>query len=169
MAQLRRSMTTNLGDTSDKDIIEFAKMCNEQGVNDSTIIKNCLRYWITTVGFVAPIATVTPSTGVSNMKDYILNILKESKEIIPPIIDVAAPKVKRKYVKKATSKEPKADNKDASKDKVIKEVKNKKEKVIAETKVVITKDNENGEELYNKTVNNLTSRFVDGTSKDKAE
>jgi hypothetical protein len=133
MAQLRKTLTTNLGDVTDKDIIDFAKICNEAGVNDSQLIKECIRYWISTVGLVPPKRTVAVANPPSNqtpapegdMKEYIATIVQELVKNGLPAQPGTKPKVetktKRKYTKRTNKGENNKTNKSASDEKVVEE------------------------------------------------
>lgn len=107
MAQLRRSMTTNLGSETDKDIIDFANACHEKGVNDSMIIKNCIRYWIKNFGNTPPVPVIEPANKNKindiNIKQYIKDIVKEVVKETSKIEKKTKPTTRRKSTSKNKS------------------------------------------------------------------
>lgn len=45
MSSLRKTISSNLGELADKDILEYVTKMNKKGINDSKLIKQCIRFY----------------------------------------------------------------------------------------------------------------------------
>ena len=96
MGALRKTVSSNLGEETDKDLINYVSNMEKKGINNSKLIKQALRFYRDYGNKVKKLDTVDIANILDNpeVKDYIGNIVGElfkgaMPNSIPQINDAA--------------------------------------------------------------------------------
>lgn len=79
MGNLRKTVSANLGEVSDKDLIEYFKKMNKKGINDSKLIKQAVRFYKDNCGKVAQLNEVDVANIIDkeDIKTHITDVVNE--------------------------------------------------------------------------------------------
>ena len=79
MGALRKTVSSNLGEETDKDLISYVSNMEKKGINNSKLIKQALRFYKDYGNKVKQLDTVDIANILDNpqVKDYIGNIVGE--------------------------------------------------------------------------------------------
>ncbi len=79
MGALRKTVSSNLGEETDKDLINYVSNMEKKGINNSKLIKQALRFYRDYGNKVKKLDTVDIANILDNpeVKDYIGNIVGE--------------------------------------------------------------------------------------------
>lgn len=109
MGALRKTVSSNLGEETDKDLINYVSSMEKKGINNSKLIKQALRFYRDYGNKVKKLDTVDIANILDNpeVKEYIGNIVGDlfksaMPELIPETNDSVA-------VKKANEKQQQKD------------------------------------------------------------
>jgi len=86
MGALRKTVSSNLGEEADKDLITYVNYMEKKGINNSKLIKQALRFYRDYVNKVKQLDTVDIANILDNpeLKEHIINIVGELlKSAIP--------------------------------------------------------------------------------------
>lgn len=86
MGALRKTVSSNLGEEADKDLITYVSYMEKKGVNNSKLIKQALRFYRDYVNKVKQLDTMDIANILDNpeLKEHIVNIVGELlKSAIP--------------------------------------------------------------------------------------
>ena len=86
MGSLRKTVSSNLGEEADKDLITYVNYMEKKGINNSKLIKQALRFYRDYVNKVKQLDTVDIANILDNpeLKEHIINIVGELlKSAIP--------------------------------------------------------------------------------------
>ena len=101
MGTLRKTVSSNLGEETDKDLINYVSSMEKKGINNSKLIKQALRFYRDYGNKVKQLDTVDIANILDNpeVKEHISNIVGELlKSAIPNLIRVE--KVKDEHQEK---------------------------------------------------------------------
>jgi len=94
MGSLRKTVSSNLGEDTDKDLINYVINMEKKGINNSKLIKQALRFYKDYGNKVKQLDTVDIANILNNpeVKEYIGNIVGElyksaGPSTIPQIVD----------------------------------------------------------------------------------
>lgn len=79
MGALRKTVSSNLGEETDKDLITYVGNMEKKGINNSKLIKQALRFYRDYVNKVKQLDTVDITSILDNpeLKEHIGNIVEE--------------------------------------------------------------------------------------------
>jgi len=79
MGALRKTVSSNLGEETDKDLITYVSYMEKKGINNSKLIKQALRFYRDYANKVKKLDTVDIANILDNpeLKEHIVNIVGE--------------------------------------------------------------------------------------------
>mgnify|MGYP001608164692 CR=1 FL=1 len=89
MGSLRKTVSSNLGEETDKDLITYVSSMEKKGINNSKLIKQALRFYRDYGNKIKQLDTVDIANILDNpeVKEHISNIVEELlKSAVPNLI-----------------------------------------------------------------------------------